>query len=335
MKTFFRSLLLSLALVATAYAQTNIAGTWQGKLEVAPGKTLAIHFVLTAKNGGGYTATVTSPDDGAIKNVPAKSVEFVDSKLKIDVPSLSGGYAGTLKAGSFEGEWTQEGSKLPLSLKPYKAPTMNKAQIDGLRGEWIGKLTGPGGTVTIVLRFAGGPNEMIKPSFDVPEQGVKDWEASNVVLDDGQFSVELPKAQAKVKGVLKGDQIVGEWNQLGVSVPLTLKKGKYVPVVGYFEMPNETWSQLKGRWTGTLNGLAVAARFENDTQGRKVGYFDSLQQNLLNIPITEATLTGTKLTFALGFGGKYTGDLAPGKATGEWNQPGLPSALPLVLTREK
>ncbi len=335
MKTLFRSLLLSLALAASAHAQTNLVGTWQGKLEIAPGKTLAIHFVLTAKTGGGYTAVVTSPDDGAIRNVPAKSVEFADNKLKIDVPSLSGGYAGILKGGTFEGEWTQEGSKLPLALKPYKAPTMTKAGLDTLRGEWVGKLTGPGGTVTIVLRFADGPNGMLKPTFDVPEQGVKDWEGANVVLDEGSFSVELPKAQAKVKGVLKGDQIVGEWNQLGASVPLTLKKGKFVPVVGYFEMPAETWSQIKGRWTGTLNGLAVAVRFETDPQGRKIGYFDSLQQNLLNIPITEAKLTGTKLTFALGFGGKYSGDLATGKVTGEWTQPGIPNALPLVLSREK
>ena len=334
MNTLFRSLLLSLALAASAHAQ-NIAGTWQGRLDIAQGKTLAIHFVLAAKAGGGYTATVTSPEDGAIRNVPAKSVEFTDNKLKIDVPALSGVYAGTLKGGNFEGEWAQEGSKLPLTLKPYKAPTMNKASLDALRGEWNGKLTGPGGNVTIVLRFADGPNGTIKPSFDVPEQGVKDWEAANVVLDEGNFSVELPKAQAKVKGVLKGDQITGEWNQLGNSLPLTLKKGKYVPVVGHFELPAATWDQLKGRWTGTLNGLAVAVRFENDAQGRKIGYFDSLQQNLLGIPLTEAKMTGTKLEFLLGFGGKYSGDLAAGKLTGEWTQPGLPSALPLALTREK
>jgi hypothetical protein len=335
MKTLFRSLLLSLALAASANAQTNIAGTWQGRLEVAPGKTLAIHFVLAAKAGGGYTATVTSPDDGAIKNVPAKSVEFAGDKLKIDVPTLSGGYAGTLKAGNFEGEWTQEGTRLPLSLKPYKAPTMTKAGLDTLRGEWVGKLTGPGGTVSIVLRFAGGANETIKPSFDVPEQGVKDWEANNVMLDEGNFSIELPKAQAKIKGVLKGDQIVGEWNQLGASVPLTLKKGKYVAVVGHFELPAADWDKIKGRWTGTLNGLTVVVRFENDAQGRKIGNFDSPQQNLMNIPLTEAKVTGTKLEFGLGFGGRYSGDMADGKVTGEWRQPGIPNPLPLVLSREK
>jgi hypothetical protein len=335
MKTLLHSLLLSLALIGAASAQTKLPGTWQGRLEVAPGKTLAIHFVLTEKAGGGYTAVVTSPDEGAIKNVPAKSVDFTADKLKIDVPSLSGGYVGTLRNGVFEGEWTQEGSKLPLSLKPYKTPTMTKAGLDTLRGEWFGKITGPGGTVTIVLRFADDAKGVLKPSFDVPEQGVKDWEAANVVLDEGNFAIDLPKPQAKVKGILKGDQIVGEWTQLGLATPITLKKGKYVPVVGHFDIPAATYGQVKGRWTGSLNGLAVAVRFEVDAQGRQIGFFDSLQQNLLNIPITEAAVTGTKLTFTLGFGGKFTGELAAGKMTGEWNQPGLPKPLPLELTRDK
>jgi hypothetical protein len=335
MKTFLHSLLLSLALVATAGAQTDLAGKWQGRLDVAPGKSLVIQFVITAKTGGGYTAVVTSPDDGAIKNVPAKTVEFADGKLKIDVPALSGGYAGALRNGAFEGEWSQEGSKLPLTLRPFQAPTLTKADIDTLRGEWVGKLTGPGGTVTIVLRFSAGAGGALQSSFDVPEQGVKDWEATNAALDDGSFALELPKAQAKIAGTLKGEQIDAQWNQLGMSFPITFKKGKYVPVVSYLDLTAPAFEQLKGRWNGTLNGLAVVLRFETDAQGRKLGYFDSTQQNLLNLPVSKAALVGTKLTVELGFGGKFAGELGGGKLSGEWNQPGLPKPLPLVLTREK
>jgi hypothetical protein len=95
------------------------------------------------------------------------------------------------------------------------------------------------------------------------------------------------------------------------------------------------WTSVDDRWTGTLNSLAVRVRFEPDAQGRVLGYFDSLQQNLLNLPMKEAHLAGTKLTFSLSVGAKYSGDLAAGTLTGEWSQPGLPKPLPLVLTREK
>jgi hypothetical protein len=338
MKTFFFSLLLSLMVGAApagpAAAEPTLAGTWQGRLEVAPGKTLAIHFVITAKPGGGYSAVVTSPDDGAIKNMPAESVKYADNRLTIDVPKLSGGYTGTLRNGVLEGEWSQEGTKLPLSLRPFETPTLTKADIAVLRGEWFGKLKANGIEVTIVLRFSTGTDGALQAFLDVPEQGVKNWPGKDAALDDGQFSVELPKPHAKVTGMLKGGQIVGQWDQLGISAPLTLKKGRYVAVASYLDLPADAREQLKGRWSGTLNGLAVVVRFETDAQGRTLGIFDSTQQQM-TFPINEAKLAGTKLTFGLPIGAKYTGELAGGKLTGEWSQPGLPKPLPLVLTREK
>jgi hypothetical protein len=228
MKTCFRALLLWAVLVGAAAAQTDLAGTWQGRLEVAPGNTLRIHFVISAKPGGGYSAIVTSPDSGAIKNVAATRVTFADSKLTLDVPALSGGYAGTLRSGVLEGEWSQEGSKLPLSLRPY-----------------------------------------------------------------------------------------------------------YVAVANYLDLPAAAREQLKGSWSGTLNNLAVMVRFETDAKGRTLGFFDSLQQNAGNIPITEATLAGTKLTFSVSYGAKYAGELSGNTLAGEWTQAPFPKPLPLTLTREK
>ena len=163
---------------------------------------------------------------------------------------------------------------------------------------------------------------------------MKDWEAKDVTIDDGNFSVEMPKPQARIKGVLKGNQIVGEWIQMGNSLPLTMKKG-YVAATNYLSFPAATAEQLKGRWTGTLNNLAVVVRFETDARGRTLGFFDSTQQGFLNIPIKEAALTGTKFSFGLAVGARYSGELAANKITGEWSQPGLPKPLPLVFTREK
>ena len=157
----------------------------------------------------------------------------------------------------------------------------------------------------------------MRATFDIPEQGVKDWEAKDVMLDDGQFSVELPKTYAKVTGLLKGNQIVGQWNLLGNLVPLTLTKGK---IRGADELP-----PLPGRGAcaarRTLEGhaqmvLAVVVRFETDAQGRTLGFFDSTQQGLLNIPITQAELAGTKLTFAMAAGMKFTGETRGRQADG-------------------
>ena len=336
MKTFLYALLLTASLAVPANGQTNPAGTWQGRLEVAPGQSMAIHFVIKAEAGGQYSAVVTSPDDGAIKNVPATNVKFADARLTLDVPTLSGGYAGTLRNGVLEGEWLQEGSKLPLNLKPFAKPTLTRSDIEALRGEWSGPFKAMGLEVTIVLRFTTGADGALRGALDVPEQGVKDWEASLITLEDGHFHFEQPKARVKIDGALKGDQIVGHWKQpLSDAVPLTLKKGKYAPPARYLDIPAAARPQLKGRWSGSLNGLAIVVRFEADAQGRLQGYFDSVQQGLPNIPITEASFVAPKLTFGIaGFSGKFTGDLADNKLTGDWTQLGLPKPIPLDLTRE-
>jgi hypothetical protein len=77
-------------------------------------------------------------------------------------------------------------------------------------------------------------------------------------------------------------------------------------------------------------------RFDTDTQGRISGSLTIPQQNLANVPITAASVEGTKLSFAFaGFGAKFTAELGADTLTGEWNQLGMPQPAPLVLTREK
>lgn len=329
------SLVFTILLATSAAAQATLTGKWQGRLEAAPGQSLAIHFDITAA-GTGYAVAVTAPDSG-IRNVPATNVKYANDRLTFDVPKLSGGFAGNLRDGTLVGEWSQEGAQLPLTLRPEAAPTLSKAEIDILRGEWWGKLSTNGLNVTVVLRFTpGGGAEPLRAALDVPEQGVKDWEATNVVLEHGHFSVDIPRAMAKVTGTLKGEEIVGHWEQMGNRPALTLKKGRYTPPVYALGLTAAARDKLKGRWTGTLGPLAVVVRFETDAQGRAVGYFDSTTENLPNIPITEATFDGTKLMFKVsGVTGTYTGTLAGDTLTGEWTQVGLSQPVALKFSREK
>ena len=208
---------------------------------------------------------------------------------------------------------------------------------DVLRGEWFGKVRRPErAEMTIVLRFSTGTDGALQGVMDVPENFVKDMEVRDISLDDGQFSAAIPKPHVKITGKLEGDQIVAQWSQNGgTSLPLTLTKGRYVAVPIYLDLPTAARDQLRGRWSGRLKDLAVIVRFETDAQGRTLGFFDITQKKLLNIPMKEAELAGTKLTFDLSIGAKYTAELAGGKLTGEWTQPGSRNPVPLVLTREK
>lgn len=117
-------LLLSLLFCTSVFAQTDLTGTWQGKLAISPNEKMTIQFTLAKQANGSYTALLNSPDSGAIKNVPATGVKFAAGILTIDVASLSGSYKGTVGKGIITGEWKQEGSAIPLVLTTYKAPSV-------------------------------------------------------------------------------------------------------------------------------------------------------------------------------------------------------------------
>src|SRR5688500_2423888 len=113
-----RVMLAGLCLLSHAmvFAQGSIAGVWEGKLAVAPGNEISVHFTLTQDAGGAYQAVLNSPDSGAIKNIAATAVSFDGAALEIKVDALSGTYKGALANGSFAGEWVQPGSTLPMNL---------------------------------------------------------------------------------------------------------------------------------------------------------------------------------------------------------------------------
>ncbi|HZF29496.1 MAG TPA: hypothetical protein VE907_10280 [Gammaproteobacteria bacterium] len=326
------ALLASAAFAMSAAAQTDVAGTWQGELAPAPGSKLKIQFVISGAPGA-YAAVVTSPDSGAIKDVKAASVTFADGKLAVAVPALSGGYAGTLRNGAIEGEWSQEGQKLPLNLRPYASPTLTKAEMDALRGEWVGKLTTSGIELPIVLRFSDAGDGTFKGMLDSPDQNARDIPLIELALDGGEFSAKVPLIRGEYKGKLQGEELAGVWTQIGSPMALTLKKGKYVAPSHDLDLPAAAREVLVGRWRGTLGPLEVIVRFETGEGGRIKGLFDVPAQNVKDFPITEATLSGAKLTFRITvIGAEFAGDVGGGKMTGEWKQLGMTN--PLTLTRE-
>ncbi|HLF12838.1 MAG TPA: hypothetical protein VJA26_16670 [Gammaproteobacteria bacterium] len=333
MKTLYLLLLLPALAVHTAAAQTDLVGTWQGALQVAPGSTLNIHFVITAQPGGAYGVVVTSPDSGGIKDVPASGVAFADGRLDVEVAALSGGYKGELRDGVIEGEWSQEGTTLPLTLRPYAAPVLSQADIDALLGQWVGKLQIPGLELTMVLRFTADAEGKLTGVFDSPDQNALNIPLTDIVLDDGNFSVKVPALRGEYKGRLTGEEIAGEWGQGGPSLPLSLKKGEYVAATHYLDLPPAARAQVTGRWRGTVGPLTLVVRFEADDQGRLLGFVDSPDQGANGLPITEATLADGKLTFRVAsVGAEFSGDVSGARIAGQWTQLGMSN--PLTLARE-
>ena len=322
-------LLLSFLFCGSLFAQTDLTGTWQGKLAIDQKTTMAIQFILTKQADGSYKAVVNSPESGAIKNVPASTVKLSGGKLTIDVASLSGSYAGTVGKGTITGEWKQPGSTLPLVLTPYKKPVAGS--FKPLLGEWSGKLTVPGITsLAIIFRFEMAKDGTIAAFMDVPDQNARGIAVSDLKLEGDQVSLRIPAAGIEYSGQLSGNNIKGTFKQSGASFELNLAKGKYqVPGI---DMPAEDMNKLLGQWAGRVkvgedsitDTATVILRFEKTKDGKLAAFSDSPEQGQYGHPLTDVTLKGDQLIINLpGTGGGYTGKLSGNTIAGTFAVGGM------------
>ncbi len=90
-------------------------GTWEGTLDTGGAK---LRLVLNLVNGkDSATGTLTSVDQGGAV-IPIAVITQKGSGLKLDLPSVSGNFAGEISkdAASITGTWTQGMGGLPLTL---------------------------------------------------------------------------------------------------------------------------------------------------------------------------------------------------------------------------
>jgi hypothetical protein len=339
MNTIVKMLVVLAALfINNVVAQQDISGTWQGKLPLEGDAMLTVQFILQKAADGSWTAVVNSPDTGGIKNVKASAVVFDGGKLKIDVAELNGGYQGEFKDGAFQGEWTQTGTSMPLTLNPYEKPLLSQADQDLLQGEWAGKLEIPAGALTLVFRFTANDAGELAGFLRSPDQGGNEVPMADIELVDGTLSLKVPAAQVDVKGKLTGTQFVGEFKQGGGTMPLSMSKGKYEPPKSVLNLSREIMEQLLGEWHGELDtpvgAMTLVYRFEITAAGENAAFRESPDQGGNAVPVTDATLTDGILTLKTpGPGGEFNGKLAGTTITGEVKGP--MGSVPLTLMKGK
>jgi hypothetical protein len=331
---------------AAAAAQQDIAGVWQGKLQVDPTTQLNIHFTFTKQPNGTYAAVLNSPDTGGIKNVAASSVALKNGALTMQVPSLSGTYAGTLKGGSIEGKWTQQGTAIPLTLTPYQKAELSKAAVDTLVGTWNGPIKSPGGTLTFVARFKVDDKGVLNGTLAVPEQGSTEFPMADIEFADNKLEFKIPRVQGQFTGSYANASFTGTWRQGPATgapgAPVTLKKGEFAAPVYALKLSTESFAALSGNWEGTLKvkppqggevSLPVVLRFLTNESAQYIAFLDSPSQKAMGIPVTDVTLAGGKLVLKVGaVGAEYKADVTAKTLVGQWTQG--PVSNPLTMTRK-
>lgn len=96
----------------------DIAGVWQGSLDLTVAK-LRLVVEFKKKEGGGFSGTMDSPDQGAF-DLPIDEVRIEEKTVKFTMKKLGGSYEGKLSddGKQIDGKWSQGGLSLALVLKP-------------------------------------------------------------------------------------------------------------------------------------------------------------------------------------------------------------------------
>jgi uncharacterized protein len=168
-----------------------------------------------------------SPDEG-LKGLKLSSVTLDKSRFAFELKVSGAKYEGKLNATGTEatGEWTQRGTKFPLTFSKKDKPTP-EPKIMGKEEIWEGKLPiGAGLEYRFVLRLAKTESGEVLGKLDSLDEGFKGLKLSSVTLDKARLAFELKVSAAKYDGKLNtdGTEAVGRWSQQGTSIPLTFKK---------------------------------------------------------------------------------------------------------------
>ncbi len=225
-------------LLFSSGAQTppNAAGRWTGGIELS-GVKLGFSVDLAQKGAGQWAGTISIPAQGmqaqALSNVTVK-----DGQVAFALPDVPGNptFTGRLSADgqTLNGELTQSGKTFPFRLARasenapdrYGATPAQGEPGKGFSGSWQGTLDAGAMRLRLIFRVTQPAEDRVIVSLDSPDQSVTEMKAGSATSKENSLRCEWKRIGAKFAGALNqnGSEIIGEFEQNGMTFPLTLKR---------------------------------------------------------------------------------------------------------------
>jgi uncharacterized damage-inducible protein DinB len=124
--------------------------------------------------------------------------------------------------------WSEGGAGAPpRSSSAASSPTPDKGVPgEGLEGVWSGALNAGGTNLRLVLKVSKASDGTLTAKLDSPDQGATDLPVDSVTLQNTSLRFEMKQIGGLYEGTMNqdGSEIVGQWQQGGLSLPLTFKR---------------------------------------------------------------------------------------------------------------
>ena len=212
--------------VSTPISETDkqkISGSWIGQLEI-PNGPLPVEFRFETDKDGELVGLAYAPDQNAY-NMPVTGIKFAGGTLSLSVPSVPAParYKGEMTGDVIVGKLSLGGSSFSLTLKkgPAYGLDLSPKAMAQLLGEWHGGLNP---SLPVIFRFERTESGSFKGFVDSPNQGARGIPISEATFADGQLEIKVKAVGGEYKGRLSGNNLSGNWKQMGASNTLTLTK---------------------------------------------------------------------------------------------------------------
>ena len=181
---------------------------------------LHLQLHLSTAPGGTLTGTLDSLDQGAL-GIPCSDFHVDGKTLSFKVPSVQGGWTGTLDdaGNTLSGTWTQ-GDANPLT---FTRITLGKpSPIDGY---WLGTLKAGAQSLKIQVTLHSDAAGHEHCTLDSLDQGAFGLPCANVIFAGQNLAFDIPAVKGRWVGKRSADgkSLAGTWTQ-GSPLPLTFQK---------------------------------------------------------------------------------------------------------------
>jgi len=330
----------------------TLLGTWKGKPVSPEGATMEMpdptcFFQFEMSEQGVLTGIMSVPEFG-IPDSTLSDIGIRDGIFSFEISDGTQEFIGELTDNKIIGKL-----KYPFNPNAIQLITLVKVEEkvpvynlvlpeeikDQLIGSWNGilKMPGPMETTTVaVFRFEISKHGDFLGFVDMlGGSGLKITEAN---MSDGKLILKLKSIRGEVTGSILTDKIVGEWTEEMGSTPLTLDRGPYVAPEYTLNLPEETMTQLMGKWNGKFDDRDVAIWFEKAENGDFKGFAKMPMFGGSNDkPIMEASVSEGKLTLKIGgeIPLEFTADLSGDQLAGNLKETTMGINVPLTMVKER
>jgi pimeloyl-ACP methyl ester carboxylesterase len=142
--------------------------------------------------------------------------------------------------------WLIGGLLFYVAVARAEQPKPNAPAGKGIEGLWQGALKIAGQELRLIVRL-GKKDGALSGTLDSIDQGSKNLALDDVQFKDHQLRLELKAAKAVFEGKLSpdGSEIVGEWKQSGLTLPLTFKRTDKAPELVRPQEPKKPYPYLE------------------------------------------------------------------------------------------